>query len=83
MDVRIRDRFGGAEQLSPGSTVRKGTKRATCEVWSHVLGFELRLTIAGDPLPRTQVCKSHTELIETETAWRAALEAKGWTGESA
>jgi hypothetical protein len=46
-------------------------------VWSHVLGFELRLTVSGDPMPRTLVCKSEDELIATQEEWRSALEAKG------
>jgi hypothetical protein len=79
MEVRIRERFAGPELLSPVWTLHTGPKRATCEVWSHLLGFELRLTPSSDPLPRTHVCKSQEGLIDTEIAWRAALEAKGWT----
>jgi hypothetical protein len=45
----------------------------------HEFGFELRLTISGDPLPRTQVCCSHEDLIALQEEWRAALAAKGWT----
>jgi hypothetical protein len=79
MPVSIRDPFNGPERLSPAWTLRKGHKTATCEVWSHLLGFELRLTVTGDPLPRTHVCKSQDELITTDAEWRAALEATGWT----
>ena len=76
-----REHFNGPERLSPGWTLTKGQKRAMCEVWSHVLGFELRLSITGDPLPRTHVCRSQQELIATQDEWRGALEAKGWTKE--
>jgi hypothetical protein len=50
------EHFNGAEQLSPAWTLTKGQKTAACTVWSHQFGFELRLTVSGDPLPRTQVC---------------------------
>jgi len=80
MDVPIRHTFSKPELLSPGWTLVKGPRRAECQVWSHVLGFELRLSVSGDPLPRTHVCKSQEELVATQEEWREALEAKGWTG---
>jgi hypothetical protein len=73
------EHFADAARLSPAGTLTKGQRQETCEVLSHVLGFELRLTINGDPLPRPHVCKSQEELIDRQNEWRAALEAKGWT----
>ena len=78
MNVPIRHTFTKADLLSPAWTLHKGQRRADCEVWSHVLGFELRVTVSGDPLPRTHVCKSQEELIATQEERRAALEGKGW-----
>jgi hypothetical protein len=72
-----RQHFNGAELLSPKWTLRRGQKRATCEVWSHQFGFELRLT-GRDPMPRTLVCVTQKDLIRVQEEWRAALEAKGW-----
>ena len=66
------------ERLSPAWRLHRGGRTATCNVWSHLFGFELRLTLPGDPLPRTHVCKSQEELIATQDEWRAALEAHGW-----
>lgn len=73
-----REHFAGAELLSPGWTLTKGGKTATLEIWSHQFGFELRLVVAGDPLPRTQVVVTHEDLVRLQDEWRAALEAKGW-----
>lgn len=73
-----REHFNGAELLSPAWTLRKGTKTAACTVWSHQFGFELRLVVAGDALPRTQVCTTHEDLVALQEQWRKALEAKGW-----
>jgi hypothetical protein len=42
-------------------TLAKDERRAACECWSHELGYELRLTVRGDPLPRTNVCRSQDE----------------------
>lgn len=53
-------------------------KTATCEVWSHVLGFELRACI-GSELEQSAVCRSQEELVRVQGEWRAAFEAKGWT----
>jgi hypothetical protein len=74
-----REHVNAPERLSPVWALTKGRSTQPCEAWSHVLGFELRLTISGDAMPRTQVCKSQDELIAIQDEWRAALEAKGWT----
>ncbi len=75
-----REHFAGAELLSPAWTLSKGQRSAACTVWSHEFGFELRLVVSGDPLPRTEVCRSQEDLIATQDEWRAAFEAKGWIG---
>ena len=71
------DWYGEQQQLSPAWTLRKGSKAAKCAVWSHQFGWELRL-IAGPELVQSQVCRSETELIETQEQWKAAMLEKGW-----
>lgn len=73
-----REHFAGAELLSPAWALHKAGKSAVCTVWSHQFGFELRLTIDGDSLPRTQVCTTHENLVQLVGEWRAALTEKGW-----
>lgn len=73
-----REHFDRAELLSPAWRLTKDNRTAACDVWSHEFGFELRLTLAGDDFPRTQVCHSHEEMISHQDDWRAALETKGW-----
>lgn len=70
--------FTTPERLSPAWTLVKDRRAALCEVWSHKLGFELRLMISGDDLPRTRVCRSQEELIAFQESWRQALEEQGW-----
>ncbi len=74
-----REHFAGAEQLSLAWTLQRAGRSAACTIWSHQFGFELRLIISGDPLPRTQVCTSQPDMLTLLDDWRAALEAKGWT----
>ena len=73
-----REHFAGPQQLSPAWTLSKGQRSAVCTIWSHEFGFEVRLVLSGDPLPRTEVCRSQEDLIAVQDTWRAALEAKGW-----
>jgi hypothetical protein len=75
----MREHFCEPELLSPAWTLTKGSRTATCQVWSHQFGFELRLIISGDDLPRTEVACSQDDLIRVQEQWRAALEGKGWT----
>jgi hypothetical protein len=51
---------------------------AICEVWSHQLGWELRLLIAGE-LQQSQVCRAAHEWLDTKDAWRVALLERGWS----
>jgi hypothetical protein len=56
----------------------RGPHRAICTQWTHALGHELRLDIMCN-LVRSHVCRTEDEVLQTQDAWRAALEAKGWT----
>jgi hypothetical protein len=74
-----REHFSGPQQLSPAWTLWKSQRSAACTIWSHEFGFEVRLVISGDSLPRTEVCRRHEDMMAAQEAWRAALEGKGWT----
>lgn len=77
LHVPLREHFLHPERLSPAWMLTKGRRTATCEVWSHVLGFELR-ALVGPELVQSMVCRSPEELIRVQEEWRAAFEAKGW-----
>jgi hypothetical protein len=49
---------------------------ALCELWSHPLGWEVWLTIAGD-LHRSEVCRSQDDVLTTCEQWKAAMTDKG------
>ena len=63
--------------FSPAWSLHKGRKTATCAVWPHQFGWELRLTVAEE-LIQSRVCRSQAELIETQDQWKAAMIEKGW-----
>ena len=50
-----------------------GDKRleATCELWTHQLGWEVRLEINGD-LQRSEVFRSQDDVLTACEAWKAA-----------
>ena len=52
---------------------------AVCELWSHQLGWELKLVINGE-LQRTHVCRSEQELARHTAAdvWKDALLKSTW-----
>ena len=63
--------------LTAAWTLQKGPRAARCTIWSHPLGFELRLLCSED-LPRIKVCRTPEAMVRLQAAWRAALEARGW-----
>jgi hypothetical protein len=69
--------YGSPALLGVVWTLRKGDRTATCEVWSHPLGWELRLS-AGDEFVRSEVCRSLVGYLDVADTWRVAFVDKGW-----
>jgi hypothetical protein len=59
-------------------TFRKGRRTAECVLWTHQLGWELRL-VSGSDLLRSQVCRTQDEVLDTYEQWKAAMIEKGWS----
>lgn len=60
--------------------LKKGAKRAVCELASHPFGWELRLYVgSADDILQTQVCRTEEEVLTTGERWKAAMLSKGWT----
>jgi hypothetical protein len=76
--VPLREHFIQSERLSTAWTITKNGKTATCEVWSHVLGYELRASIGTDPV-LTTVARSQNEVFRVQQEWRSAFASKGWS----
>ena len=82
-DVLQRPGWNGSPIKAPGSlfTLTKhkdgAEHAAVCELWSHQLGWELRLLVGGE-LQRSQVCRTGQEWLDVKDAWHAAMVEKGW-----
>ena len=57
--------------------LQKGVHEASCSIWSHPLGWELRLMIDGEH--RTEAFRDDRWVIEVAKEWQTQFRAKGWT----
>lgn len=70
---------GEPKQLGELFVLKKGTRTATCELWSHAFGWELRLFVGKQTeIVQTQVCRSEDEVFATGDAWKVKMQEKGW-----
>lgn len=74
----IREHFDAPERVSVLWTYGEAPRQVTCEIWTHWSGFELRLLFNGGLL-RSQVCRSHEQLAQTEEEWRLSVASKDWS----
>jgi len=60
-------------------TKRRGDKTldATARLWTHAVGWEVRLEINGD-LQRSEVFRSQDDVLTAGETWKAAMVEKGW-----
>jgi len=84
MDTLQRDRWNGPPESLPDAfrmTKPKGNRvwTATCELWTHQLGWEPRLQIDGRGLSMTSVARNATEMAARVDEWQAAMVQGGWT----
>ena len=70
-------RTDGVQHLPPAGRAPEWngsrTLIAVCEVWSHQLGWELRLTTDGYGLETSAICRSANALHTTIERWRAGI----------
>ena len=73
---------GQPERLPSGFTLTRSAGDyehiAVCEAWTHLSGWELRLSIDGTSLPTTTVVRSAAEMRVMVETWKVALLEKGW-----
>ena len=50
---------------------------AVCKLWTHRLGWELRLEVNGD-LQRCDVFRSQDDVLTAGETWKAAMIVKEW-----
>ncbi len=73
---------GQSERLPDGFSLRRQRSgrvhTATCEVWSHPEGSELRLTCDAFAMPLATVVSSDGEVRDLLAAWTSVLVTRGW-----
>jgi hypothetical protein len=71
------------ERLPDGFTVTKPNGdhvlTAVCEVWTHEMGWELRLQVDGKGLLMSSVTRASAEMLTSVEEWHRAMLEKGWT----
>jgi hypothetical protein len=48
-----------------------------CQLWTHALGWEVRLEINRDS-QRSEVFRSQDDVLTAGKTWKAAMIEKGW-----
>ena len=57
--------------------MRQGARAVECHVWSHDLGWDLRLLRDGE-LVQSQIARTLEDLVEVCGEWRREMTAQGW-----
>ena len=74
---------GSPALLGEGWRLRKigcgHPRQAVCELWSHHLGWELRIVVDGGEVRRSEVVRSRDEIKSVTELWKAAMVGQGWS----
>jgi hypothetical protein len=81
--VLLRESWNGCPaMLGEGWRLRKAVcghpRQSVCELWSHQMGWELRLVIDGGDLRRSQVVRLNDEILGVTEQWKTAMVERGW-----
>jgi len=83
MSATLQREHWNGEPTRLGELFRVATTRgekqltAVCGLWTHHLGWEVRLEVNGD-LQRSEVLRSQDDVLTAGETWKAAMVAKGW-----
>jgi len=56
----------------------KGSHATVCELWTHPVGAEIRVTVDGE-WHRSQAERDPLKLFDLSNEWRESFVRKGWT----
>ena len=83
MPATLQREHWNGQPTYPGDLFRVSKMRdekelaAVCKLWTHHLGWEVRLEINGD-LQRSEVFRSQDDVLTAGETWKAAMIEKGW-----
>jgi hypothetical protein len=76
--VKIPEYYERPQRVFGVWTLRKNKRKATCELWTHPIGGEIRVETAEE-FVRSEAGRDGLTLIELANEWRQAFIEKGWT----
>lgn len=75
--VNVREWDGTPRECAEVWTLRKGSRVASCHLWTHPKGGEARLTVDGE-WNRGSVAVDGRTLLDVALEWKQQFEEKGW-----
>jgi len=58
-------------------TLRKGRRKATCALFTHPIGREIRCDVSRE-MVKTEAKRDAMALIDLATEWKTQFQKKGW-----
>lgn len=77
-DLTPYDPAHGPQEIGNVWLAFKDSRRLVCTLFTHSLGWELRLMVMGGLFIRTEVCATPTHVFETADQWKQDAVARGW-----
>ena len=75
--INVPEFYLEAREVAAVWTLRKGSRVASCHLWTHPKRREIRLTVDGE-WHRGQALHDGLALVDLALEWRTQFEAKGW-----
>ncbi len=75
--INIPEWDGHARACGEVFVLRKGSRVAVCELWTHPIGGEVRVTVGGELL-RSEAKRDGMALVNIGLEWREQFKRKGW-----
>jgi hypothetical protein len=76
--INIPEWNGHARKCGELWTLRKGKRVASCHLFTHPLGGEVRVEVDGEMI-RTQAGRDGMTLVNFGLEWKQQFQEKGWT----
>lgn len=76
--IRVPEYFERPQRVEQLWILRKGRRRAVCELWTHPLTAEVRCDVGGELIRSEAAGRDALALIDLATAWRGQFLEKGW-----
>jgi hypothetical protein len=76
--IKIPEYYERPQSVTRVWTLGKGKRKAICELWTHPIGGEIRVEVAGE-FVRSEAGLDGLTLIDLAVQWRQQFVEKGWS----